>query len=99
MERISLEKLQTSLIRVLDADYRKRALIGPIIHQFNDQYYSAAINYIENGVKTVLKETYLTTEEIEKEYKCDYLEALYILNNIRCFPDKVDYIMHFDEFE
>ena len=74
-------------------------MIGPIIHQFNDQYYSAAVNYIENGVKIVLKETYLTTEEIEKEFKCDYLEALCILNNIRCFPEQVDYIMHFDEIE
>lgn len=99
MEKLSLEKLQTLLIKVLDADYLKRALIGPLIHQFNDEYYSAAISYITNGEKTLIKETYLTSAEIEQEFKCSYLEALCILNNIKNFPEHVDYIMHFNEVE
>jgi hypothetical protein len=41
----------------------------------------------------------LTTAEIEQEFHCNYLEALCILNNIKNFPDQVDYIMHFDEVE
>lgn len=99
MERLSLEKLQILLTKALDDDFQKRALIGPLIHQFDDQYYAAAIAYIMSGEKTIIRESYLTTEKIEREFSCNYLEALCILNNVKKFPEQADFIMHFDEVE
>lgn len=99
MNKLSLEKLQIYLARALDYDYQKRALLGPIIHEFDDKYYAAALAYILNGEKTLLKEDYLTTEKIEREFHCNYLEALCILNNVRKYPEQIDFIMHFDEIE
>ena len=99
MERLSLEKLQVLLIDTFNYDYKKRALLGPMIHEFDDEYYDAAILYITENQKTVLKSLFVSIEDIQKEMGCDYLEALCILNNIKKHPDQVDFIMHYSKVE
>ena len=95
MERVSLKKLQVSLTKILDYDYGKRALLGPMIYEMDDEYYNAAMLYINENVKTPIKELFVTTEDVERELDCCYLEALCIVNNVKKYPDQVDYIMHY----
>lgn len=99
MERLSLEDLQIALIDVFGADYKKRALIGPMIYDFDDRYYAAAMNFIHSGRETELQESYLTTKMIEDEFKCHYLVSLCILNHVKNHPAQINFIMHFEEVE
>ena len=99
MERLSLEDLQIALIGVFGADYKTRALIGPMVYDFDDRYYAAAIGFIRNGAEVTMQESYLTTDMIKAEFKCHYLEALGILNHIKNHPAQINYIMHFEEVE
>lgn len=97
MERVSLEELQVLLISALDYDYGKRALLGPMIYEMDDEYYNAAMLYVKENKKTPIKELFVTTEDVERELDCCYLEALCIVNNVKKYPDQVDYIMHYWE--
>ena len=94
MERLAFESLQTKLLSSLK-DYKARAILGPIIHEMPDDLYEAAIRYLERGEEIEVKEGRTDTTLIMKHMKTSYLEALVIIYNLRRYPTKDYYIMHF----
>ena len=82
-----------------ESSFKLRGIVGPILYQLDDAYYNASIKYLTENVKTEIVECGISASDVMEHMECTYLEALCILNNVRTFPNQMNFIMNYNFIE